>query len=69
MSKMSANKRKLSLNRETLRTLSSERLEEVAGGDRSIGSASLGCTASYVGCPSAVSCIAASCYIACGPLL
>ncbi len=36
--KRNPNRRKLSLNRETLRILSAERLEQVAGGDQSIGS-------------------------------
>ena len=53
--------RKLSLNRETLRTLSGEKLTEVVGGDI-IRSSLIGCSAAC----SQGTC--SSCVIYCGPL-
>jgi hypothetical protein len=54
MSKMKTEKklvrRKLSRNRETLRSLSPQRLEEVAGGRTSIFPWSVGCTATCIVC-------------------
>ena len=59
---MGSRRRKLSLNRETLRALTGERLAEVAAGLRD--GTLIGCSA---GCSNAT-CYGTSCFIACGAL-